>query len=96
MNISITDQKAGCGAVGVCIRSGDVTLDNVNVLVEYDGIGVVPVTTGDLDNYYRNYTGVEDFGYNALQIVLNGYEDINLTINGGSYVTRKAESITAE
>lgn len=95
-NISITEQRAGCGAVGACIRSGDVTLDNVNVLVEYDGIGVVPVTTGDLDNYYRNYTGVEDFGYNALQIVLNGYEDINLTINGGSYVTRKAESITAE
>lgn len=95
-NISITEQKAGCGAVGACIRSGDVTLDNVNVLVEYDGIGVVPVTTGDLDNYYRNYTGVEDFGYNALQIVLNGYEDINLTINGGSYVTRKAESIAAE
>lgn len=95
-NISITDQKAGCGAVGACIRSGDVTLDNVNVLVEYDGVGVEPVTTNDLDQYYRYHTGVEDFGYNALQIVLNGYEDINLTINGGSYVTKKAESITAD
>lgn len=95
-NISITEQKANCGAVGFCIRSGNATLDNVNVLVEYNGIGVAPVTTTALDNYYRYNTGVEDFGYNALQIVLNGYEDINLTINGGSYVTRKAESITDE
>lgn len=95
-NISITEQKANCGAVGFCIRSGKATLDNVNVLVKYDGIGVAPVTTAELDNYYRYNTGVEDFGYNALQIVLNGYEDINLTINGGSYVTRKAESITDE
>ncbi|MGN0441413.1 MAG: hypothetical protein ACI4FO_01775 [Acutalibacteraceae bacterium] len=85
-------------ALGLFLRSGDITLDNVNVSASQGTTGKAGVegpfvrssSYDTLDEYYSNETGACAPNYEALQIVLNSYEDINLNIIGGSYKTNVA------
>ena len=94
------DAKANSKASGLFLRSGDITLDNVTVNVNR-GEGIDSVTGpfvrkgnsyATLDEYYSNEMGACAPNYEALQIVLNSYEDINLNIIGGSYKTNVADA----
>ncbi|MCQ4022482.1 MULTISPECIES: hypothetical protein [unclassified Ruminococcus] len=85
VNVTAAD---GARANGMFIRSGDVTLDNVNINVN-KGTGEELLTDEYLNSKYadgneatRNFSN-----YEALQIVLNSYDSINLNIIGGSYTT---------
>lgn len=95
------ESKANSRASGLFLRNGDVTLDNVTVNVNR-GEGIDNVTGpfdgyNTLDAYYGNKTGACEPNYEALQVVLNSYESINLNIIGGSYKTNVAgaESVYA-
>lgn len=88
-----TEQRAA----GLLIRSGDITLDNVNVNIDKaKGLDTV-LADSDLDVLYKeNRLETLDGGgfleykaenYEALQIVLNCYNSLNLKINGGSFTT---------
>lgn len=87
-NCTVKVNATNTGAVGICVRSGDVTLDNVTVKVDKGDNTITKLDSDDaITDYYAKKSGFDEFGYNALQVVLNSYEDINLTINGGSYST---------
>ncbi|MCQ4115174.1 right-handed parallel beta-helix repeat-containing protein [Ruminococcus sp. zg-921] len=87
-NCNVKVNATDTGAVGICVRSGDVTLNNVNVAVDCGANTITKLHDDDsITNYYATKSGFDEFGYNALQVVLNSYEDINLTIDGGSYTT---------
>lgn len=87
-NCTVKVNATNTGAVGICVRSGDVTLDNVTVKVDKGNNTITNLHPDEeITNYYAASPGFDEFGYNALQVVLNSYEDINLTINGGSYST---------
>lgn len=87
-NCTVKVNATNTGAVGICVRSGDVTLDNVTVNVDKGENAITKLHTDEeITNYYATQSGFDEFGYNALQVVLNSYEDINLKIKGGSYST---------
>ena len=87
-NCTVNANATDTGAVGICVRSGDVTLDNVTVKVDKGDNTITKLHTDEeITNYYAAQSGFDEFGYNALQVVLNSYENINLKIKGGSYST---------
>ena len=84
------DPESGYTAAGLVIRSGDVTLDNVNVKTSQ---GTFPSsdfiwTYEDVKNMYNSESGTNGprrANFEAMQILLNNYDSINLNIIGGSY-----------
>ena len=70
---------------GIFIRDGKVTLNNVNVTVSKTA-GSDIVDDATVDSFYSKSSGNMP-NYEALQVVLNSYGNIDLTINGGSYET---------
>lgn len=94
------EAEANSRASGLFLRSGDITLDNVTVNVNR-GEGIDNVTGpfvrnqrsyNTLDAFYSNEMGACTENYEALQVVLNSYESINLNIIGGSYKTNVADA----
>lgn len=81
--VNVTGTEAG--GDGICVREGDVTLNNV--IVNVGGTATTVHDTAALDEYYQAQSGYDEYGYNALAVILNGYGNINLTITGGSYTT---------
>lgn len=89
-NCKITVNATDLGGVGIAVRDGDnITLDNVEVEVSVIGTGVTvtPHTNEEIQTYYDNNSGYDELGFNALQVVLNSYGKVAITINGGSYTT---------
>ncbi|MCQ4022483.1 MULTISPECIES: hypothetical protein [unclassified Ruminococcus] len=79
----------GVRAGGLFIRSGDITLDNVNININ-KGTGADDMLTDEYLNtqYASESQATRCFpNYDPLQIVLNSYDSINLNIIGGSYTT---------
>ena len=84
------DPESGYTAAGLVIRSGDVTLDNVNVTTSQ---GTFPSsdfiwTDDEIKNMYNSEGGTNGprrANFEAMQIILNNYDSINLNIIGGSY-----------
>ena len=84
------DPESGYTAAGLVIRSGDVTLDNVNVTTSQ---GTFPSsdfiwTDDEIKNMYNSEGGTNGprrANFEAMQILLNNYDSINLNIIGGSY-----------
>lgn len=86
---SPSNPSSGRTAVGLCIRCGDVTLDNVQVTTSK---GTFPDadyiwTDQQVIDRYNSERGADGpfANFEAMQILLNNYDSINLNIIGGSY-----------
>lgn len=80
---------AGRAGVGIIVRCGDVTLDNVTINTSQ---GLFPdddwmYTEEDVKGMYNQdrYLNGPLGDFTAMEVLLNQYDDINLTINGGSF-----------
>ena len=94
-NIDVVSEN-GEGGLGIFIRSGDVTLDNVQVTVDMGESGYQYVAPDSyVEDFYNDRLRDEEapalghafVNYDAISVVLNSYESINLNIIGGSYKT---------
>lgn len=87
--IPSTTDTSGGKAVGLCIRCGDVTLDNVQVTTSQGTFSDSDSIWTDqqvIDRYNSESGSNGPFGnFEAMQIILNNYDDLNLNIIGGSY-----------
>lgn len=103
VNVTSASGKSG---IGLFLRSGNISLDTVNVNVNKGDSGLEIFSNGftmgsvsyqDLDDYYGKNMGSCRGNYEALQIILNSYESLNVNIIGGSYKTNVAgaESVYA-
>ncbi|MGN0441414.1 MAG: hypothetical protein ACI4FO_01780 [Acutalibacteraceae bacterium] len=72
--------------MGLFLRSGDITLNNVELTV-HTGENDRPKTVETMNSRYSTRTSGCTINYEPIQVVLNSYESINLNIIGGSYVT---------
>lgn len=74
--------------LGLFIRCGDVTLDNVNLNLSLSDTSEID-ERWDLGDYYADdntLNGNATSGH-SIQLVVNSYESLNLKIIGGSYTT---------
>ena len=88
-NIDVVSENDEAG-LGIFVRSGDVTLDNVKVTVDMGESGYQYVDPdSDVEDFYNHDFGLGHafVNYDAISVVLNSYENINLNIIGGSYKT---------
>lgn len=85
------DPDTGCTAAGLVIRSGDVKLDNVNVTTSQGTFPTSDFIWSDqelLSKYNSPYYADGPVpNFEPIQVILNQYDSINLSINGGSYTS---------
>lgn len=79
----------GAAPTGIAIRCGDVTLDNVTVNCTkgtFPDAGWI-YTEEQIKTKYNQEDSLNGFigDFTAMQVLLNQYDDINLTIIGGSF-----------
>ena len=74
--------------LGLFIRCGDVTLDNVNLNLSLSDTSEIEERwdLGDDYSYDDSLNGNSTSGH-TMQLILNSYESLNLKIIGGSYTT---------
>lgn len=89
VNVTAVD---GGKSTGLFLRSGDITLDSVDITVNQGTGSDVIRTDAELEAIYNLESGTSQctVNYEALQIILNSYENVNLNIIGGSYATNVA------
>ena len=85
--LTMKDTQVKTANLGIAIRNGKVTLDNVTTVIEKDIYDEIQSPALVDTHYARNRDGV-NYNHDALQIILNSYGAVNVNIIGGSYETK--------